>query len=187
MAELRHIEIPETVKLLGQVQYPFVACIEYLIGSDHRFNDSGAGIRAGVEIKAELKGKKPRDRFALDEPNWKLLHEVMEEPHDAQGKKTGKWGVFSQTGTDKDGREVVIGEYLVSGGEFITYLDAVSDKGTQAAAEKMKAEAKDAAKAKNKAKASRKAFGKPSGKPEAKRTKLPDAIKNTANGRAATG
>jgi hypothetical protein len=184
MAELRHIEIPDTVKLIGTYSYPFVDCVDFLIRTDHRFNDNGNGIRAGAEIKAAMKGKKPRDRATLDEPNWKLLHEVMEEPHSAeQGKKTGRWGVFHQMGKDGDGNEVVIGEYLVGGGEFLTYLDAVSEKGTEAVAAKIKAAAKDAGKAKNKAKRDRKEPPKP-------KKSIPDAIKapSKANGRlAATG
>jgi hypothetical protein len=188
MAELRHIEIPETVKILGNLPYPFVECVDFLIRTDHRFNDNGNGIRAGAEIKAEMKGKKPGDRATLDEPNWKLLHDVMEEPHGPeQDKRTGKWGVFSQTGTDRDGKEVVIGEYLVGGGDFLPYLEAVSEKGTQAVAEQIKAEAKADAKQKPKGKQ------KPGGQqPKAEKVAvkkplkpIPDAIKPTAtNGRA---
>jgi hypothetical protein len=166
MAELRQFEIPETVRLLGTFPYPFVACVEFLITTDHRYNDNGAAIRAGIETKAEIKGKKPGDIVSLEEPNMKLLRDVLDEPHDLQGKKSGRWGIFSTEGLRSE-------EIIVPGAEFLSYMDAVSEKAVEKTAEKVKAAAKSVAKAKNKAKRERK-------EPPKKKSTVTEIIKNPA-------
>jgi hypothetical protein len=127
MADLRHVTIPKSIQfMVNRAPWSFYRCVEHVIGSDQRFNSSGAGIRAGIRILGKIEGKPDGHTEPFDQADWKLLHDAMETP-------SAGWVFPLGMKNEQTGVEVPLN---VPGRTFLSYVDAVSEEATRKPPEK---------------------------------------------------
>ena len=119
--QLRYITIPENANIqIGDTPWSFANCVRHVVDSDPRFNENGVGIRAGVRILAQLQDKNTGDVITLDEGDWKMLHEAMEQP------KNGLIPPLSLSKSDGTSEPLT-----VPGRMFLQYLDCLRPEATE--------------------------------------------------------
>lgn len=86
MTSLRKIKIPAPLKanIDGKPgEYRLIDYIAYLVDNQVKFNDSGPGIRAGINIlnKLEKAMEEKKEELIINEKEWMILLDVSESPN----------------------------------------------------------------------------------------------------------
>jgi hypothetical protein len=125
MAKENYVTIPKTVEdvIINGAPFSFHASARYVIEKDPRFNNTGEGIRAGIEILSDLKDAPNEGDVAVLRPEHRKLLSMCFEAPETPNKRICPGG-FQQR---FDGS---LERVDPPGATFISYLDAVSDENT---------------------------------------------------------
>jgi hypothetical protein len=118
MSDKKEVVIPESVGIVvGGEPWSYERCVQHVIDSDKRFNETGVGIRAAVRILASIKkAVEEKSTAAFDSSDLKLLNEAMESP------QHGWIPQLSVRGPDGEEKPLP----AIPGRVFITYIDATA-------------------------------------------------------------
>ena len=110
---MKYIAKPKPLTL-GAGQFGLDELLEYLVATDRRFNESGAGIRAGIRIEDSVKLYKKHAYLVLEPAHYALLAQAAEEPTGGYPKAVGQL---------PDGQRIE--RYLSR--DLLPFLDAIRD------------------------------------------------------------
>lgn len=82
---MRHIPLTTPPVKTNDGPFSTLSLIRWKVRSDQRFNDAGAGIRAGGRLEDAAIAAEGADHVDLEQADWELLRDACETPRPMHG------------------------------------------------------------------------------------------------------